>query len=553
MIANVSTYIKPLIGNDNALDVNDLKELIEKGLVTREEVGSVLDDDLLVSVDQFLNGEMSRAAIPAGDGTLSGETGRTEVYFWGMKRSGKTTVIGTLVAAQSESIQSLNTGASLSRAENMMYAYGETGCCALLPEVQDNENADCQVINLDVRGKNSRLHPLSLIEMKKMSADADVLKQTTNEKIHILCYDCTKADSEQDNAFISLLNELRAKNILHHSVGVYLLVTKTDTFANEQKQYREELAQSLITGEHSNLWITVKNLCCEMQISDATPIPYYIGDVKLKRLVKVDLTYARQLIEKPLILKSHPYRSFVGRTLMFGSWKLTMPLLALICAAVIFGVYKVIPGVGTMPADVMQPIDYVAQFRELENEYVKGKNCKDSNKAFAELENDLQTEGAIMLSNGRMLLKRRELRTLASELYDDYTESVVGGLRYETNGNWNEKAMLMLQEAAHNLLKINDSRYFSSSKREALREAVKPVDEYFEAKQLIDNSKNCTSESEVEHIKEEVQRYIEGPLADCQPIIEKLQEAVKTAEDSYEQYKKDHDGFRLSDILDWFR
>lgn len=562
MITNISTYIKPLIGNENALDVDDLKDLLEKGLVTHKDLESVLADDLLVSVDQYLNGEMSQAVIPEGDEILKGETGRTEVYFWGMKGSGKTAVIGTIIAAQPETLRSVNSAASLSRGESMMYAFAENGCCALLPTVCDsdakecqnnNDAKECQIINLDIRDQNSRLHPLSLIEMSGMSADAAVLNQTTNDKIHILCYDPTRADSEQDNAFINLLNDLKAKNVFTHSVGIYLLVTKTDTFANEQKEYREELAQSVIISEHPHLWITVKNLCGEMRISDATPIPYYLGDVKLKRLIKFDLTYARQLIDKPLALKSHPYRSFVGKTLMSGSWRITMLLLALICAAVIYGVYKVIPGVSTMPSGILQPTDYVEDFKQLESEYVKGRNCKDCNSAFAELENDLQTEGAIMMNNGRMLLKRRELRALGTELYGDYAESVVGGLRYETNGNWNEKAMLMLQQNAHDLLKVENRRYLSSAKQEALQKEVAVVDDYFEAKQLIEKSKNCTSEDDVESIKEGVREFIEGPLADCQTIIEKLNDAVKNAEESYEKYKEDHDGFHLKDLFDWFR
>lgn len=561
---NVNSHIKPLIGNDNALSIEELKQLLVENKVTREELETVLTDDLLTCVDQYMNNELSQAIICSGDDTLHDDKERTHVFFWGLKGSGKTTVIGTLLATQPESCGNLNTEAASERCKSLCYAFSETGCNTLLPvegedgdglgrldgleETRDWKRGKSYIINTDIKDQKGKVHPLALIEMESMSVNRKILQDTTHDKIHILCYDCTRADTVQDNAFINLLNELKRANVLKHSVGVYLLVTKTDCFAYEQKEYREELAQSLITGEHNYLWTTVKNVCSEMQISDATPIPYYIGDVKLQQAIKIDLSYARQLIEKPLALKSNPYRSFVGKALMFGSWQVTMILLAAACIAITYCIYRVIPGISNMPTDEMTEFDYISYFTAQEEERVKGKTCTQCDKAFNEIEQDLQTESSIILDNDRMLMKRREYRSLASQLYDDYEEAVIGGLKYEINGNWHEPTMKALRESAKKLIAKPE---LSESKRTALNEVTSVVDDYFEAKKIIDMSNKCKSEEDVDIIKKNVEQFIDGPLATCTSLVEKLNQAIKDAENSYEKYKEEQEGFHFSDIFNW--
>lgn len=531
----VNPYIKTLIGDDNALGLEDLKHYLDEQKVSREELGTVITDDLLDSLCQYVNGGMTQLEILPGSDSLRNDKGRTEVFFWGMKCSGKTSVIGTLLASQPQLSETLNSAAALKRSRSLCEAFAETGCNILSPiEIEAENPSFCSVINADFKDKKGDLHPFALIEMNEMTANRAILKQTKNDKIHILCYDSTKSGFEQDNAFISLLNQLKNTEVLTQSVGVYLLVTKCDTFANKQISYRDETAQSLITQEHLNLWTTVRNICAEMQISDATPITYCIGEVRLKRLLKVDLTYARQLIEKPLSLKSNAYRSAVGEVLMAGSLPLTALLLTMVSAAIIYLIYITIPGVSSVPTDTFTPTDFKEYFMAKEQATMPGKTYYSGVKDFRKLYDELQTEKHVKLKNKKNIISHSDWQECEAKLFDDFAEAICGGFRYEFNNKWDEATLEKLRKDAELLL---GNGQWQNRKRDALNSDLETLREYYLAKELAEEYPDCDTQEEVDEYKERVEGYRREPFTNCKWLMTKLDEVERRAEKSYDDNK----------------
>lgn len=545
----INPYIKTLIGDDNALGLEELKHYLEEQKVSREELGTVIADDLLDSLNQYINDSLIQTEVLSGSDKLRGDKGRTEVFFWGMKGSGKTSVIGTLLAAQPQLSDTLNSPEALERSRSLCEAFAETGFNTLIPiEKVQEVPSYCSVINADFQDKKGNVHPFAIVEMNEMTANRAILKQTKNDKIHILCYDSTKADFAQDNAFISLLNQLKNTEVLKHSVGVYLLVTKCDTFANKQRAYRDETAQSLITQEHLNLWTTVRNICAEMQISDATPITYCIGEVRLKRLMKIDLTYARQLIEKPLSLKSNAYRSAVGEVLMFGSLPLTALLLSLVCAGIIYLIYITMPGVSSIPTDKFTQFNFKEYFLEKESAMIPGKTYYSGVKDFRMLYDELLTEKNVKLKNKKKTISLSDWQECEVKLFEDFAEAVCGGLRYEFKNKWDEATLEKLHKDAELLL---GNVQWQGSKRDALNSDLLTLKEYYSAKELADEYPDCDTEEEVNEYKERVERYRHEPLSNCAWLMSKLDDVERRAEESYEdnRYKNPIRDF-LRDIFE---
>lgn len=534
MQKELSPYISPLIGDFNALGIEELKRLLDDKKVSREELETVLTDDLLESLEQYRNSDLRQYEILPGSDKLRGDEGRTEVFFWGMKGSGKTSVIGSLIAAQPQLSAQLNNEEALERSKSMCEVFAETGYNTLVPiELVPQTNQYCSVINADIKDKKGNVHPLAFIEMNEMSASKSILKATKNDKIHFLCYDSTHANSKQDDAFITLLKQLKSTQVLDKSVGVYLLVTKCDTFSHHQPSFRDEIAQSLIVQDHLGLWTTVKNLCAEMQISDTTPIPFSIGDVSLKRLIKIDLTCARNLIERPLSLKSYAYRSALGKLVMSGSLPVTATLLSIVCAAMMYFIYSVVPGISNIPTDKFKAYDFKEYFLKEESDKITNRYYYSCRKDFRRLENELSVERNLKLADGKKPISSRDCRECESKLYNDIAQVVHGGMSHEIKGGWSESTLKMLGEV---LTELADNYRLSENNRELVQEDLNIVNDYFSAITLASNVPNCTSEEDVEDYKAETDKYRYAPLSNCASLMKKLDDAVERAEEDYADY-----------------
>lgn len=520
----------PVVDNENTLDFLDIKRMVSDFAVSRDVVSRVVSDDLADRVMLAVQNDLCVDTIVAGSGELMKEKGRTEVYFWGGKGSGKTTVIGAVLAAQAEGTKNLNSGDAQKRCEGLCRVFASTDADVLMPDVETS--GACDVLNVNIKDKDGKTHPLSLVEMNTMSVNQPILSETQEDKIHILCYDSTNAGVAQDNSFINLLNELKKSGVLDHSVGVYLLVTKIDALTHVPKDYRAELAQTMITADHRDLWMAVKNVCHSMQISDAAPIPFTIGNVVLVRLVKVDHSFVNQFIERPLALKSMPYRSWIGKVLGAGSWWTTVLVLLVVVALIAYLAMGVVEQNKPMPKEAILPLDYYEYFAGEVDKRIKGRVYFDAVSEFLTLDDELNLEKKIELRGSRRLLKMHEYAECKRELYDTFEDVVYGGLEYEfKNTKWSESTLVRLQKAMRLIL---DCRYLSEDKRQQLTEARNIVADYFLAKDLVGQSKVCYSEEDVEDILNKVEKIDRPPLNTNEDVLKWLEAAKQNAINSTE-------------------
>jgi len=551
----INEYIEPLVTDENALSLDGLKLLLCEGKVTREEIESVLSDELIKCFDNFMSDALVSEVLPEGNHELSGEKGRTEVYFWGMEGSGKTSVIGTILSAQSELVEKVNTGSSLDLARALVRAYHNAPegslPTSLLPQSLSS-NLQPSTLNLDIKDSHSRLHPLSLIEMHITSGSHPILKQTNNDKIHILCYDCRQAGVVQDNLFIDLLTELKQSGVLMQSVGVYCLVTKVDALVNVPKDFRPEVAQTMITADHLDLWMAVKNACYEMQIYDATPIPYSIGNVRLQSIANINLDCAHRFIDKPLALKSHPYRTAMGRVLRFGSWWSTTIFIIAACVAIVFGLNLTMSAIDPMPTEKIEPFDFVTYFEQKEAAQVKNSTYYSCNSKYKTLKAELQTERFITCKDGKRLLPARDYIQCDKTISDDFAQIIYGGMQYEfKQSEWGEGVLDRLKAESTELLR---NQHLSDSKRDALNEAVDILNKYYEARDIIKLSNNCKSISEVEHVKSCIDDYSEEPFSHNTKLQHDLQGAEYNANLSCARFFRDEARQAYLDFLgEWQR
>lgn len=463
--------------------------------------------------------------------SFSIERGRTEVYFWGMEGSGKTSVIGSVVAVEPLVSEEVNGVAALNTLRRLSRLFNESGHEVLMNGDVIRDSIDPAlvpvVINADIRDRHGRLHPLALVEMADAALDVALLPKTDNDKIHILCYDCSRAGKEQDDLFTDLLGRLHSSGILSHSVGVYLLVTKIDSLHHIPKDYRNEFAQTLITAQHLDLWMCVRNVCFGMKIKDVTPIPYSVGDVTEEGNVVVNLDYARSFIEKPLALKSHTYRSVLGRVLSTGSWWTSALLIIAVCAALGYGIHLTLAQLAPIPDEHIRPFDYVAYFERQEAENVRGGTYYRNRSAYESLCADLKTERFITLSNGKRLLHASEYTKCDETISNDYAELIHGGMAYEfKQSEWNDAMLEKLGREARQLLRRTR---VSEGKKKALDEALDILDGYEEAKDAIRLSHECSSQDDVDYIEECVEYYDSEPYTNNLRLQSDLHKAVDRA------------------------
>ena len=520
----MNSKIYSLVGDENAVSLDDLLLWMEEAEVSQEDLENVLCDELIGRLKVLPD----RIEVPPGDAEEV-EKGRTEVYLWGQKGSGKSAVIGSVLSCQPECwTECGNSAAAQNRAQNLCKAFADTGKDALLPDM--GVGYPYNVIKADIRDTHGKVHPLAFIEMQHMLTTDEVLS-SQNDKIHILCYDCREAGEEQDKAFISLLEGLKTRGVLDRSVGVYLVVTKTDSLTNVPYDYRPEVAQTMITADHVDLWTEVKNVCYIVDIFDATPIPYSVGDVKLQKLVKINLADARLFIEKPLCLKSHTYRSWLSSMLRAGSWWSTGLLLTAACAVLIYLAYLMLSKIDPTPTAKIMPFDYQRYIEEQDKSKIKGGSYLATRRDFDRLANDVNTERHILLADGKSLLRPSEYTQCYELIYNDFAGAVLSGFDYEfSKTDWSDGILEKLYSAK---IQLTNGHYLSNSNKNKLDDRSNTYLKYKRARELVRLSKDCTSVEDVNKVVENVSSYkYDDKLANNTSLIEELDNAKDNAYES---------------------
>lgn len=537
ILNGLNPLTRELVGNYNALSADQLAAWLDEGQIVRDDLTRVLSRQMLSDFEHRPEPlTLSPGKSREEHAEVSSEY--TEVYFWGRQGSGKSTVIGSIIAAQPESVVHENTGEALNRAQQLSLCFRPGDHLVALPtESEDKASRRTNVTCLELKSKQNWLHskyPVCLIEATAQGSQIDLestgLTSSTREQVHILCWDSSyEKGEEQEKMFLQLLSQLRKCKALEHTVGIYLLVTKVDALMALDRKYREQMAQQIITAEHVRLWAEVKNLCWDMDIHDATPIPYSIGEVFLQQLVRVDLQHANRLIEGPLVLKCQPKRSTFENVLMMGSLWISILLIVAMTCGVGFGMYRAFSTISEPPSEVLAVPDYRQWFEEQVETTVSNRTFSEANPQYRRLRNSLKTERSILTIEGDLLLPDSVWTPCQRLLMQSFAPILHQRNRAEMDkSNWDDYGRY--------LKGINDeilrSPLLATRDRNHLVADMQIFDEYNLACRRIGLSNRCQSMADVDSVYEATS-LIKEPLTNNDHVREGLQTCYTNAKLSY--------------------
>lgn len=536
----VNKLIKNLVFNENSLSLNDLKQMIDTGSISQENLYSVLDKEI---ADAAVSELQTKYEVPIG-GIQERFDEHTDVFFWGMQDTGKTTIIGSLLSAAGKRVQSVhNTLEMNNRFRLLQNAFTPKETYSLLP---DDRSDKLEVINVDIEENNlwKRKHPLSLIEVPEQYTEIKELKEMLRnrmDKIHFLCFDTADKDNEKEehyfNKQISYLHNvllyLKELKALDHSVGIYVLVTKIDGNPFIPKNERKLAAQTMITANQANFWYEIRQICHHMNIYDATPLPFTIGDVKLQRLVKVNNTMAENLIEKPILLKSHPYKSMMNTLLNFGNKWLTLLICIIVAGCIGYKLYKDRELLNEGPQATVKPYNFIDEFINKEKRLIKDVPYEKSYSSFNELEAMLQTEAFLSKQDGKPLLPADTIKLLGKTLYNDFSKAVENKAHNAFKSeNWSAN----IKDLAWQCKRLKKGNYLTFEHERELDKIYNTIQDYHTVRNLISRKITCKSLAEVNAIKDEFSIFASSEVRNDTIVSKGLENIVPKAQLSYAKH-----------------
>ena len=535
-----------LASNPNHLSSEQVRQLIISGQISNENAESVfgisfVNNLLIFGSSKITINDISQIITP------SDYCEYTQVYVWGKKRSGKTSVLGSLFATIENECSNVvwkDDETTNRRRKELTDVFNRKH--RTLSPVQDQNTHCVQAYNVEFtvrRGIASRKYQFSFIEV---NIDSDNYWETllkygltkkANNKIHLLCFDSSKGELGQRNQASSLsqiIQKLESTGVLNTSVGLYLLVTKTDLMIRVPLEYRYEAAQTLITASHRKLWQLVVNSCYKMNIYDATPIPFSVGDTMLKDLLKPDLTRAKVLLQYPILLKSQPCLTFYQRLLRKGNLTITMIVSLVVMASAAYGIYKLIDQIPTAPKDEPIIYNFTDDFLKRESELItNGTNFYSVISNFEKLYRELTVEQSITDVNGSPLhdidtkcmvnLQQDMSRILEREYLFLFRDS-----------DWGSSRKKYTLKTYSELLLRQD--HIGAKERNSLKKYNKYVSNLDEIRSLISTSKNCKSLSNVKYVINNYKQYLTYPYKNDSELNTGLTEAKQNAYKSYAKH-----------------
>lgn len=449
--------ITKLASNPNALALADIDRLVSSGATTPDELKRVLPGAVVDSIGRLAAvaplPEAPVTPLPTDAADHCREEDFTLVYFWGLKGCGKTTVVSALLSAGDDVSVCPSTVSERSQRMAQLFMVKSPEGLSCIPT--DDCSRRINITHVVARHQGAygkRRYPLSFIECDIDEANEPwgYKMDGPNDKIHIFCLDCSGDVSRQARLFDNLLTRLDRTGVLATSVGIYVLVTKTDTMLRVPRAYRDKAAQTLVTAGQRHLWRHVVNCCYRLNILDATPIAFSIGDVALQHAFTPDPTAARRLWERPLLLKSQSLQNTTGRILRSGNeWLTTL----LFTVAVILGAY----GIGSAlsinapcPTEQIQPVDFGQRLQHhISATMDRRDGYRKAMKVYKTLDADIDRAAKTAKRDGTMLIdadQKAECRATLDEVYAPIINDAVSNLFAQPN--WNHAANFHELDAA---------------------------------------------------------------------------------------------------------
>lgn len=479
----------------------------------------------------------------------------TQIYVWGGEKVGKTSLIGSIFAAIEKECKNTKwtvDSDTIDRISDLQKFFSNKNTC--FSRLKDTYS-QFQVYNVDCVPKGAFQHtsyPLSFIEANTMDVTRNPMLsqqlQSNNNKIHLFCFDCSASESEQQKqAYLFGLLIKQLKSYLNTSVGVYIIVTKTDTMQHVPTEFRHNAAQTLITAKYWHLWQQVVNVCYEMNIYDSTPIPFSIGDVVLKDIIKPNLSDACSLLHYPIFLKSYRRPNFLKKILWSGGWKKTCATLVIMVGIIFYALYTAFSIIPTPPMVKPQAYKFDKDFIQRVKTDIYGRDFDISKDNFDALRYELYVENKIYTGDGNKLKDVSDksesilANNFASILLDSY-KSVYGGSNWYSGSDWNSNST-KLEEFGEYVDILCKNHIIKETLQNDFKEKLTQMKENYDNLPILSYmmyiANQCTDWDEVQYINDNYKSFLSYPYDQDETIKNFIENAIDKAHSSYSKYLYD--------------
>lgn len=449
--------ITKLASNPNALALADLNSLISSGATTSEELKLVLPGAVVDSIGMLAAvaplPEAPVTPLPTDGGDHCREEDFTLVYLWGLKGCGKTTVVSALLSSRDDVTICPSTASERSKRMSELFSTKTPEGLCRIPDDDCPRRVNTTHVIVRQKGAYSQhRYPLSFVEcdIDEHNEPWGYKMDGANDKIHIFCLDCSGDVSRQARLFDNLLTRLDHTGVLATSVGVYVLVTKTDTMLRVPRHYRDKAAQTLVTAGQRHLWRHVVNCCFKLRILDATPIAFSIGDVNLQQVFTPDAAPARRLWERPLLLKSLSLQNTTARILSSGNSWLTSLLFFLVLVLGAYGIGSALSLNAPCPKEQLQPVNFAERLQHhIASSLDRKDGYRKAMKVYKELDAEIDRAAKTARRDSTLLIsadEKAECRAALDRAYAPIINAAVSNLFNQSD--WNRDANFHNLDAA---------------------------------------------------------------------------------------------------------
>lgn len=520
--------MRRLIYDHNALSVDEVQTITQSDHQAKRLLKSIIGDDLLEAINAYTPPPPLPEASPGDSFERSFRASGTAVYLWGIRQSGKTSVVGSLLALKEVEADRRNDASTMARAEALAERFTPDTSSAFKPIAIRSQSAEADeeaVVHTEVtfvtlrhrEGLVGRRQKVAIVEADLGHPMPHYLLGEAVEQVHIFCIDPT-ADIDRQAALIAArLAELEeAGFIAHRTLGVYILVTKVDTMSRVPEEYRADAAQTMITVRLRSLWLKVQGICYDKGIFGSTPIAFSVGDVKLQALARLTDTYSHRLRDV-LTDKCRLEPTLLDRIMNFGGKPLTIFLASAFISAMGVGIYFLIDIFPLPPTAENKPYKFVPDFYAQLETIQSSTNFYTTAHDYRNLSDDLDGEHRIyfFVKDGE-----ERQRLVPDSIYDILRTSLDSTMAAKVHtavdrelrrSDWDNG---LLRKCKDYTASLKNSKCVDASARHALEHDDKQLHTYLNIiLPLVSHDPQCRSVADVERAISKAEDYLVTPYS----------------------------------------
>lgn len=351
-IDNVSQkdrFLNRLRHNKNSEHIPGIQRAVRDNKVSWSDVAEVYGE----AITEIIKGYEDYPVLPNSEIPVNLSGNGTEVYFWGIKGSGKTCALGTVLSyINKKGLYAPLPCKGAKYRDALKNLFKKNASLCILPPATDEEQIHEMALKLKNPDKkinpDGRYTPFTFIDLpgeliqrayelqgktkeeveqtllndrangdsrfKNFNILLNYLKNRNSPKIHFFIFEYGSHDKtveiEQQQVAIpdclqALMTVLKDLKVFSKStVGIYLLMTKADRLPCD-KEYRPEMAAEYFDEHFLAFKANLEEICNKSYIGDFCGITFSIGDVYAQQICKFDGEDTEKLLRK-LFLKSKP-------------------------------------------------------------------------------------------------------------------------------------------------------------------------------------------------------------------------------------------------------